>query len=102
MIRTFFNLIISDQSLISFTRTTNFALVLNDSVWICYSIACHLIQGGQMKSGQILSQIYSKTVLNIIFKFYTLVTKYISCLRSQSQHNGYKFWTSGRVYVEGG
>ena len=64
--------------------------------WIIY------IQGGQMKSGQILSHIYSKTVLNIIFKFYTLVTEYISCLRSQSQHNGYRFRTSGRGYVDGG
>ncbi len=55
-----------------------------------------------MKSGQILSHIYSKTDLNIIFKFYTLVTKYISCLRSQSQHNGFKFRISGRGYVDGG
>ncbi len=54
-----------------------------------------------MKSGQILSHIYSKKDLNIIFKFYTLVTKYISCLRSQSQHNGYKFRISGRGYVDG-
>jgi hypothetical protein len=60
------------------------------------------IQGGQMKSGQILSHIYSKTNLNIIFKFYTLVTEYISCLRCQSQHNGYKFRISGRGYVDGG
>jgi hypothetical protein len=43
MIRKFFILIISDQSLMSFTRTTNLALVSNDSVWICYSTACHLI-----------------------------------------------------------
>jgi hypothetical protein len=39
------------------------------------------IQGGQMKSGQILSHNNSKTVLNIIFKFFTLVTEYISCLQ---------------------
>jgi hypothetical protein len=37
------------------------------------------VQGGQMKSGQILSRNKSKTVLNIVFKFYTLVTEYISC-----------------------
>jgi hypothetical protein len=37
------------------------------------------IQGGQMKSGQILSHNNSKTVLNIVFKIYTLVTEYISC-----------------------
>ncbi len=40
-----------------------------------------LVQGGQMKSGQILSCNNSKTVLNIVFKFYTLVTEYISCLQ---------------------
>jgi hypothetical protein len=40
-----------------------------------------IIQGGQMKSGQILSRNNSKTVLNIIFKFYTLVTEYIGCLQ---------------------
>ncbi len=34
-----------------------------------------------MKSGQILSHNNSKTVLNIIFKFFTLVTEYISCLQ---------------------
>ncbi len=39
------------------------------------------IQGGQMKSGQILSRNNSKTVLNIIFKFFTLVTEYIGCLQ---------------------
>jgi hypothetical protein len=39
------------------------------------------VQGGQMKSGQILSRNNSKTVLNIVFKFYTLVTEYISCLQ---------------------
>jgi hypothetical protein len=35
-----------------------------------------------MKSGQILSLNNSKTVLNIVFKFYTLVTEYISCLQT--------------------
>ncbi len=39
------------------------------------------IQGGQMKSGQILSCNNSKTVLNIVFKFYILVTGYIGCLQ---------------------
>ncbi len=39
------------------------------------------IQGGQMNSGQILSRNNSKTVLNIVFKFYTLVTEYISCFQ---------------------
>jgi hypothetical protein len=39
------------------------------------------IQGGQMKSGQILSCNNSKTVLNIVFKFYILVTEYIGCLQ---------------------
>jgi hypothetical protein len=39
------------------------------------------IQDGQMKSGQILSRNNSKTVLNIVFKFYTLVTEYNSCLQ---------------------
>jgi hypothetical protein len=34
-----------------------------------------------MKSGQILSRNNSKTVLNIVFKFYTLVTEYIGCLQ---------------------
>jgi hypothetical protein len=34
-----------------------------------------------MESGQILSGNNSKTVLNIVFKFYTLVTKYIGCLQ---------------------
>jgi hypothetical protein len=34
-----------------------------------------------MKSGQILSRNNSKTVLNILFKFYTLVTEYIGCLQ---------------------
>ena len=37
------------------------------------------IQGGQMKSGQILGRNNSKTVMNIIFKFFTLVTEYIGC-----------------------
>jgi hypothetical protein len=41
-------------------------------------------------------------VWNIVFKFYTLVTVYISYYGDQSQHNGYKFWTSGRGYVDGG
>jgi hypothetical protein len=40
-----------------------------------------VVQGGQMKSGQILSRNNSKTVLNIIFKFFTLVTEYIGCLQ---------------------
>jgi hypothetical protein len=35
-----------------------------------------------MKSGQILSPNNSKMVLNIVFKFYTLVTEYISCLQT--------------------
>ncbi len=39
------------------------------------------IQGGQMKSGQILSCNNSKTILNIIFKFFKLVTEYIGCLQ---------------------
>jgi hypothetical protein len=39
------------------------------------------VQGGQMKAGQILSRNNSKTVLNIVFKVYTLVTEYISCLQ---------------------
>jgi len=34
-----------------------------------------------MKAGQILSRNNSKTVLNIVFKVYTLVTEYISCLQ---------------------
>ncbi len=44
-------------------------------------LASSKILGGQMKSGQILSRNISKTVLNIVFKFYTLVTEYISCLQ---------------------
>ncbi len=34
-----------------------------------------------MESGQILSRNNSQMVLNIGFKFYTLVTEYISCLQ---------------------
>ena len=34
-----------------------------------------------MKSGQILNLNNSKTVLNIVFIFCTLVTEYISCLQ---------------------
>jgi hypothetical protein len=41
----------------------------------------HYVQGGQMKSGQILSRNNTKTVLNIVFKFYTLVTEYIGYLQ---------------------
>ncbi len=57
-----------------------------------------------MKSGQILSSNNSKTVLNIVFKFYTLVTKYCTSgvYRDQSQNNGYRFRTSGRGYVDRG
>ncbi len=55
-----------------------------------------------MKSGQILSRNNSKTVLNIVFKFYTLVTEYMGCLQRQSQLNGNRFRTSGRGYVDRG
>jgi hypothetical protein len=41
----------------------------------------YTVQGGQMKLGQILSRNNSKTVSNIVFKFYTLVTEYIGCLQ---------------------
>jgi hypothetical protein len=39
------------------------------------------VQGGQMKSGQILRRNNSKMVLNIVFKFYTLVAEYIGFLQ---------------------
>jgi hypothetical protein len=40
-----------------------------------------------MKSGQILSRNSSKTVLNIIFKFYTLVTEYLHQLFTETSRS---------------
>jgi hypothetical protein len=59
-----------------------------------------VVQGGQMKSGQILSRNNSKTVLNIVFKFIHWLLSTLAVYRDQSQHNGYRFRTSGRGYVD--
>jgi hypothetical protein len=58
------------------------------------------IQGGQMKSGQILSHIISKTVSFSNFIHWLLSTSAV--YGDQWQHNGFKFRTSGRGYVDGG
>jgi hypothetical protein len=50
-----------------------------NSEWSSFKVV--YVQGGQMKSGQILSRNNSKTGLDIVFKFYTLVTEYIGSLQ---------------------